>query len=110
MLEILISAFTEKVVPAIAEAGADIIELGLPFSDPMADGPTNQAAAERGLASGTTTRGLFESVKRIREESDVPILLYTYLNPILAFGLERFAETAGGQWHRWRPRSRPAAG
>jgi tryptophan synthase alpha chain len=87
-------AFTEKVVPAIAEAGADIVELGLPFSDPMADGPTNQAAAERGLASGTTTCGLFESVARIREYSEVPVLLYTYLNPILAFGPQRFAETA----------------
>ena len=87
-------SFTEKVVPAIADAGADIIELGLPFSDPMADGPTNQAAAERGLASGTTTRGLFESIQRIRETSEVPILVYTYLNPILAFGAERFAQTA----------------
>ena len=87
-------AFTEKLVPALAEAGADIIELGMPFSDPMADGPTNQAAAERGLASGTTLRGLFASVSKIREHSQVPLLLYTYLNPILAFGCEAFGKAA----------------
>lgn len=87
-------AFTEALVPALAEAGSDIIELGMPFSDPMADGPTNQSAAERGLASGTTLRGLFASVGRMRQRSQVPILLYTYLNPILAYGAERFAADA----------------
>lgn len=87
-------AFTEALVPALAEAGTDIVELGMPFSDPMADGPTNQAAAERGLASGTTLRGLFTTVARIRERSQVPLLLYTYLNPILAFGCEAFAQAA----------------
>lgn len=87
-------AFTEALVPALAEAGTDIVELGMPFSDPMADGPTNQAAAERGLASGTTLRGLFATVARIRERSQVPLLLYTYLNPILAYGCERFAKDA----------------
>ncbi|TVR08866.1 MAG: tryptophan synthase subunit alpha [Planctomycetota bacterium] len=87
-------AFTEALVPALAEAGTDIVELGMPFSDPMADGPANQSAAERGLASGTTLRGLFASVERIRAQSQVPILLYTYLNPILSYGTQRFAADA----------------
>ncbi|TVR39466.1 MAG: tryptophan synthase subunit alpha [Planctomycetota bacterium] len=87
-------AFTERLVVGLAEAGTDIIELGMPFSDPMADGPTNQAAAERGLASGTTLRRLFSSMQRVRAQTQVPVLLYTYLNPILAFGAERFASEA----------------
>ncbi len=85
---------TVEMVCAMAEQGVDIIELGVPFSDPMADGKANQAAAERGLASGTTLRGVLEAVRRIRERCQIPILFFTYLNPILAYGAEQFAQDA----------------
>ena len=88
-------ATTEKLLPALEQAGADVIELGVPFSDPMADGAANQAAAERGLASGTTVAGIIAMVARVRAAGcDVPIMLFTYLNPILAYGSERFATDA----------------
>jgi tryptophan synthase alpha chain len=79
---------------AMAGAGADILELGLPFSDPLADGIVNQLAAQRALSSGTTVRGVLDAVGRIRKQSDVPIVLYTYLNPIIQFGFEPFHEQA----------------
>jgi tryptophan synthase alpha chain len=87
-------AATERLVPALDAAGVDIVELGVPFSDPMADGTVNQAASERGLASGTTLRGVLASIRAIRASSQVPILLYTYLNPIFAYGLDAFAADA----------------
>lgn len=83
---------------ALAGAGADILELGLPFSDPLADGIVNQLAAQRALAAGTTVRGVLDGVHKIREQSEIPIVLYTYMNPIFQFGLAEFhraAETAG---------------
>src|SRR5499427_5055286 len=83
---------------ALAEAGADVIELGVPFSDPLADGPTIQRASERALKSGTTLAGVLELVGRIRHRSQVPLVLFSYYNPILQMGLEKFAaaaETAG---------------
>jgi tryptophan synthase alpha chain len=83
---------------ALEKAGADILELGLPFSDPLADGIVNQLAAQRALAAGATTRGVLECVSKIRKQSEIPIVLYTYLNPIFQFGLAEFhraAETAG---------------
>jgi tryptophan synthase alpha chain len=85
---------TEKIVLAAAEAGADVIELGVPFSDPVADGPTIQRASERALRGGTTLAGVIELVKRIRTRSDAPLVLFSYFNPILQMGLEKFAGTA----------------
>jgi tryptophan synthase alpha chain len=79
---------------ALVNAGADVLELGLPFSDPLADGIVNQLAAQRALAAGTTVRGVLECVKKIRMQSEVPIVLYTYLNPILQFGFDRFHREA----------------
>lgn len=85
---------TEKFVLALAEAGADVIELGVPFSDPLADGPTIQRASERALKSGTTLAGVIDLVRRIRRSSDVPLVLFSYYNPILQMGLEKFAQAA----------------
>ncbi len=85
---------TVELVVAMAAAGVDVIELGIPYSDPMADGPAIQAACMRGLASGTTVRGVLAAVRRIRERSPVPILLFTYLSPLMAYGIERFARDA----------------
>jgi tryptophan synthase alpha chain len=85
---------TDKFVLALAEAGADVIELGVPFSDPLADGPTIQRASERALKSGTTLAGVLELVRRIRQSSQVPLILFSYYNPILQMGLEKFATAA----------------
>ncbi len=85
---------THKFVLALAEAGADVIELGVPFSDPLADGPTIQRACERALKSGTTLAGVLELVRRIRASSQVPLVLFSYYNPILQMGLEKFAAGA----------------
>jgi tryptophan synthase alpha chain len=87
-------AATEKIVLAAAEAGADVIELGVPFSDPVADGPTIQRASDRALRSGTTLAGVIELVRRIRAHSEVPLVLFSYFNPILQMGLEKFAAAA----------------
>lgn len=76
---------------ACAEAGADLLEIGVPFSDPIADGPTIQHAAERALASGTSTADVLAVAAAVRARSDVPIALMGYLNPILAHGVDRFA-------------------
>jgi tryptophan synthase alpha chain len=86
---------TRELVLALDRAGADCVELGVPFSDPLADGVVNQLAAQRGLNSGTTPRGVLETVKVIRRESQVPVVLYIYYNLIHHYGLERFvAESA----------------
>ena len=85
---------TQKFVLALAEAGADVIELGIPFSDPLADGPTIQRASERALKSGTTLAGVLDLVRRIRQSSAVPLVLFSYYNPILQMGLEKFAAAA----------------
>jgi len=83
---------------ALEKAGADVLELGLPFSDPLADGVVNQLAAQRSLAVGTTVRGVFDCVREIRHQSQIPIVLYSYLNPIFQFSADKFhreAEAAG---------------
>lgn len=83
---------------ALEKTGADLLELGLPFSDPLADGIVNQLAAQRALAAGTTIRGVFDCVREIRKKSQIPIVLYSYLNPIFQFGADKFhreAESAG---------------
>jgi tryptophan synthase alpha chain len=85
---------THKFVLALAEAGADVIELGVPFSDPLADGPTIQRASERALKSGTSLHGVVDLVRRIRRSTQVPLVLFSYFNPILQFGLEKFAAAA----------------
>ena len=85
---------TLKIVLAAAEAGADVIELGVPFSDPVADGPTIQRASERALAAGATLAGVIDLVARIRLQSDVPRVLFSYYNPMLQMGLDKFAAAA----------------
>jgi tryptophan synthase alpha chain len=85
---------TLRFVLTLAEADADVIELGVPFSDPLADGPTIQRASERALKSGTTLAGVLDLVRRIRQTSQVPLVLFSYYNPILQMGLEKFASTA----------------
>jgi len=85
---------THKFVLALADAGADVIELGVPFSDPLADGPTIQRASERALKAGASLAGVLELVRRIRQTSQVPLVLFTYFNPILQMGLEKFAAAA----------------
>jgi tryptophan synthase alpha chain len=88
-------AHTEKAVPALAAAGADIIELGVPFSDPIADGPVIQAAAQRALDGGTTPGQVLELVARLRQSGvAAPLVLMGYLNPIVAMGLEAFCAAA----------------
>jgi len=87
---------TVELAGALERAGADVLELGVPFSDPMADGPTNQRAAERALAVGTSLKGILETVREIRSISTLPIVLFTYANPVVRFGIERFAEHAAG--------------
>jgi tryptophan synthase alpha chain len=87
-------AATEKIVLAAAQAGADVIELGVPFSDPVADGPTIQRASERALRSGTTLEGVIELVRKLRASTQVPLILFSYFNPILQMGIEKFAEAA----------------
>jgi tryptophan synthase alpha chain len=89
---------TRLLALSFEEAGVDILELGVPFSDPLADGIVNQLAAARALEAGTTARGVLECVRAIRETSQIPIVLYTYMNPIYRYGFERFhrdAEAAG---------------
>lgn len=85
---------SERIVLALAEAGADVIELGVPFSDPLADGPTIQRASERALRSGTTLGGVLELVRKLRAKTDVPLVLFSYFNPLLQMGLEKFADAA----------------
>ncbi|MCM0082511.1 tryptophan synthase subunit alpha [Geomonas sp. Red32] len=87
-------ATTEQAVLELEKAGADIIELGVPFSDPMADGPTIQLSSERALAGGTTLPAILELVKRLRTRTQIPILLMGYYNPIFAYGADRFAADA----------------
>jgi len=85
---------TPSLVAALERGGADLIELGVPFSDPVADGPVIQRASERALRAGTTLRGVLEAARRIRESSEIPILLFTYLNPALRYGIEVLARDA----------------
>ncbi|MFH2202661.1 MAG: tryptophan synthase subunit alpha [Elusimicrobiota bacterium] len=87
--------WTGVFVDALCAAGADIIELGVPFSDPMADGPVNQRAAERALAAGTTLSGILREVGKLRARGvNIPIVLFTYYNPIYRMGLKAFAQRA----------------
>ena len=87
-------AATQEIVLSAAKAGADVIELGIPFSDPVADGPTIQRASERALRGGTTLAAVIELIAALRKKTEVPIVLFTYFNPILQMGLETFASRA----------------
>ena len=89
---------TVELVAALERGGADVIELGVPFSDPIADGPVIQRASERALSAGTTLGKVLDIAARIRERSEIPLVLFTYLNPVLRFGapsLARHAADAG---------------
>ena len=90
--------------------GADLIELGVPFSDPIADGPVIQRAGERALKAGTTLAGVLEIAAEIRRTSEVPLLLFTYLNPVVRYGLDRLAQDAAAARHRWLPADRRLGG
>lgn len=82
---------TEALVLAMVQAGADLVELGIPFSDPMAEGPVIQAADMRALEAGTTTDAVFELVRRLREKTDVPLAFMTYANVVYSQGIDAFA-------------------
>jgi len=81
---------TAEIVVALEEAGADLIELGIPFSDPLADGVVNQEAAMRALRHGTSLRDVIGMVKKLRERTQIPAVLFTYFNPVHSYGIERF--------------------
>lgn len=85
---------TEKIVYAMADAGADLIELGIPFSDPTAEGPVIQAANVRALSGGVTTDRIFDMVERIRRNTDIPMVFMTYANVVFSYGVERFVKKA----------------
>ena len=85
---------TQDLVAAIEESGADLLELGVPFSDPLADGPVIQASAQRALKSGTTLKKIIAVVREIRQKSQIPIILMTSYNPVWVHGPEKFIEDA----------------
>jgi tryptophan synthase alpha chain len=85
---------TPGVVAALERGGVDLIELGVPFSDPIADGPVIQRGADRALRAGTTVPKVLEMARKIREHSQIPLLLFTYMNPVLRYGLEKLAADA----------------
>jgi tryptophan synthase alpha chain len=85
---------TASLVAALERGGADLIELGVPFSDPIADGPVIQRAGQRALKAGTTLKRVLDIAREIRQKSEVPLLLFTYLNPVLRYGLQNLARDA----------------
>jgi len=87
-------AATGEYILALEQGGADIIELGVPFSDPMADGPTIQKSSERALSAGTTLPGILETVRTVRRETRIPIVLMGYYNPVFIYGMDKFAADA----------------
>lgn len=84
-----------RILFALADAGADIIELGVPFTDPMADGPTIQLSSQRALKNGVNLNVVLALAERFRAKSSVPIVLFSYLNPLLQFGIEKLSDRAG---------------
>lgn len=87
-------AATAAVLRALADAGADVLELGIPFSDPLADGPTIQRSSFLALQEGMTVSGVLEILRDFRAERDTPVVLFTYLNPVLRYGVEEFCRDA----------------
>lgn len=98
---------TVPVLTAIQAAGADIIEIGLPYSDPIADGPTIQESNTIALENGMSIKKLFEQLQGFRETIHLPVVLMGYLNPILQFGVEAFCKKMQGGRHRWTHPARP---
>jgi tryptophan synthase alpha chain len=86
--------FTPIIADALIKGGVDILELGLPFSDPIADGPTIQAASQRALNAGTTPMKVLKIAADIKSKHDVPVVVMTYYNPVFKLGLEKFLATA----------------
>ncbi len=82
---------TEALIPRLEQAGADMIELGVPFSDPIADGPTIQKASTAAIEAGTTLRGILDMAARLRKKTQIPLILFSALNPLLSFGLKELA-------------------
>ena len=87
-------AHTPKLVAALERGGADLIELGVPFSDPIADGPVIQRGSDRALKAGTSVSGVLQIAAEIRKVSQIPLLLFTYMNPVLRYGLDALAREA----------------
>jgi tryptophan synthase alpha chain len=87
-------AVTKELIHALESAGVDILEIGVPFSDPTADGPVIQAASQRALKAGTTLQGVLDLVADIRKRSPIPIVLFGYYNPIFAYGPKKFSQAA----------------
>ncbi|MBI3252020.1 MAG: tryptophan synthase subunit alpha [Candidatus Omnitrophica bacterium] len=87
-------AANQALIPFLEKEGADLIELGVPFSDPLADGPVIQAASQRALKRGTTLPKILTLVRNVRKKSQIPVLLMSYLNPLMQYGYERFAKDA----------------
>src|ERR1022692_5354710 len=85
---------TPSFIQALERGGADLIELGVPFSDPIADGPVIQQAGDRALAAGTTLAKVLDIAVKVRKRSEIPLLLFTYLNPVLRYGFEKLARDA----------------
>lgn len=85
---------TKELIIGLEKAGVDVLEIGVPFSDPTADGPVIQAASQRALKTGTTLAGVLDLVADIRQTSQIPIVLFGYFNPIFAYGVEKFARAA----------------
>src|SRR6185369_12124878 len=85
---------TMEVMKSLQEAGADMIELGMPYSDPLADGPTIQSSSSRALANGMTIHTLFDQLHHFRKEIHLPVLLMGYMNPVLQYGFEKFCRDA----------------
>jgi tryptophan synthase alpha chain len=87
-------SITKKLIFALEKAGADILEIGVPFSDPNADGPVIQAASQRSLKAGTTLEGVLKMVAEVRKISEIPIVLFGYFNPVFSYGVKKFALAA----------------
>jgi tryptophan synthase alpha chain len=85
---------TKELILGLENAGVDILEIGVPFSDPTADGPVIQAASQRALKAGTTLQGVLDLVADVRRTSAIPIVLFGYYNPIFAYGAKKFAQAA----------------
>src|SRR5262245_26170594 len=89
-------ARSSEILLALDRAGADVLEVGIPFSDPLADGPVIQRATERALAAGTSLRSTLAMLERVRPRISAPIVVFSYANPLLRFGIEAFARHASG--------------
>jgi tryptophan synthase alpha chain len=87
-------AATQSLAIAFEKAGVDVLELGVPFSDPLADGVVNQLASQRALEAGATVHGVLDTIRAIRKTSQIPIVLYTYVNPVYKYGFEKFHKDA----------------